>query len=124
MSEDRYTYTTYTNTERKGAITSEVIRTVFQSKTGQIWVGTDGGGLCKVKEQSGGKFTFSSYSKNAENAKSISNNTVLTIFEDERGLLWLGTFGGGLNVFNPKTEEFFAYTEKKWIIKQCYLWYC
>ncbi len=111
VSEDRRSFKTITNSDTAGALSSDIIRSMAQSKSGQIWVGTDGGGLCKVIETKG-KITFKVYSKNQENINSISNNTVLSIFEDKKGILWLGTFGGGLNTFNPKTEKFGRYTEK------------
>jgi len=35
------------------------------------------------------------------------------MLEGKDGFLWIGTFGGGLNKFNPKTEDFVRFTEKE-----------
>ena len=40
---------------------------------------------------------------------SISNNDVYSIFQDHTGALWVGTYGGGLNKFDTKTEKFTRY---------------
>lgn len=111
VSENRENFTTITATDSAGSIASDLIRAIHQSKNGQLWIGTDGGGLSKVIEKDG-VFKFKNYLPDPENFNAISNNTVLTIFEDKEGILWLGTFGGGLNSFNPKIEKFKVYTEK------------
>jgi len=111
VSENRENYTTITTSDSEESLASDVIRAIYQSKNGQMWLGTDGGGLSKVIEENGA-FKFKNYMPDQENPNSLSNNTVLTIFEDKEETLWLGTFGGGLNAFNPKTERFKIYTKK------------
>jgi len=112
VDEKRKNYKHVVSSDSAGALTSDVVRVIIQTKKGDVWIGTDGGGLCKVIEQPDGSFLFKNFIKDSDDPKSLSNNTVLSIHEDKKGLLWIGTFGGGLNVFNPKTEEFFVYTEK------------
>lgn len=112
VSEDRTTYQQIKANDAEAELTSDVIRAIKQTKDGSIWLGTDGGGLCKVIEQNDNGIKVKNYVKEIDNPNSLSNNTVLCIHEDDQGLLWIGTFGGGLNVFNPTTEKFFAYTEK------------
>jgi ligand-binding sensor domain-containing protein/signal transduction histidine kinase len=36
----------------------------------------------------------------------LTDGDVTTLFEDSRGLIWVGTARGGLNCFNPATETF------------------
>ena len=48
------------------------------------------------------------YKKEQSNPNSLSNNSVRVITLDNKGNLWLGTWGG-LNHFNPKTEQFTHY---------------
>ena len=35
----------------------------------------------------------------------------MQFYEDEKGYIWISTYGGGLNRFDPKTEEFLHFTE-------------
>ncbi|MFT4929443.1 MAG: signal transduction histidine kinase/ligand-binding sensor domain-containing protein, partial [Phenylobacterium sp.] len=39
-------------------------------------------------------------------SNSISNNLIRSLYQDKQGFIWLGTEGGGLNRFDPQTEQF------------------
>ena len=39
----------------------------------------------------------------------MGSNEVLDIMEDSEGNLWVGTWGGGLNLFNRSTGTFTRY---------------
>lgn len=38
--------------------------------------------------------------------KGLSDKVVISLFEDKRKNLWIGTDGGGINMFDPLTEQF------------------
>lgn len=97
--------------KEKEALANDMIHVIVQSRDGTVWLGTNGGGLCKVTEKNG-HFKFKTYKKHESNNNSLSNNSILSIYEDWNGTLWIGTFGGGLNKFDPRREEFIRYTEK------------
>lgn len=109
LAKDRKTFQTYTI---KDGLPSDIIRAIYCDEKGQVWIGTDGGGLCKVKDRNGKK-EFKIYQADPDKLNRLSNNTVLSIYEDDKGFLWIGTFGGGLNKFNLETEEFTYFTEKE-----------
>jgi ligand-binding sensor domain-containing protein/class 3 adenylate cyclase/HD superfamily phosphodiesterase len=89
-----------------------VTRAILEGKDGDFWVGTDGG-LCRVTFDENGTPSFKSYrNKPNDRANSLSNNTVLSLSEDDNGFIWIGTFGGGLNRFDKRTESFIHYTQK------------
>nr|WP_243436143.1 ATP-binding protein [Acanthopleuribacter pedis] len=48
--------------------------------------------------------TFYTYDPNDD--RSLANNLVRALLEDRNGRIWVGTEGGGLNLFQPKTETF------------------
>ncbi|MBU3003372.1 ligand-binding sensor domain-containing protein, partial [Paraglaciecola arctica] len=45
--------------------------------------------------------------------QSLSNNIVRAIMQDQQGILWVGTWGGGLNRFNSTTKQFAHYKHDK-----------
>ncbi|MCG3120025.1 MAG: Adaptive-response sensory-kinase SasA [bacterium] len=54
-----------------------------------------------------GKPGFIHFANDPKNPQSLSNNSVRVIHEDSHDAgLWIGTDGGGLNKFNPKTKRF------------------
>ena len=109
LNKDRKTFNTYTT---KDGLSSDIVRSLYCDQQGAIWIGTDGGGLCKVVEKNGKK-EFKTYQSDPDKLNTLSNNTVLSIHQDDKGFLWIGTFGGGLNKFNLKTEEFTYFTKKE-----------
>ena len=55
---------------------------------------------------------FTTFKNNPADNKTISSNFIHSIFEDENGNLLIGTYGGGLNIFDPQKKSFSHYTEK------------
>jgi diguanylate cyclase (GGDEF)-like protein len=74
------------------------ITSITGSQSGDIWVGTFGGGLNKISPKT---HKIRRYLNNTENSFSLSSNLVLTVYEDSKGMLWIGTWDKGLNLFNP-----------------------
>ncbi|HWI93498.1 MAG TPA: two-component regulator propeller domain-containing protein, partial [Flavisolibacter sp.] len=80
-----------------------------ESKTGDIWIGTDGGGLniFHVKDKT---FSHFEYKKN-DPAHSLLSNTVIKLLNSHDGQgLWIGTYGSGLSYYNFSTKTFTHYT--------------
>jgi signal transduction histidine kinase/ligand-binding sensor domain-containing protein/DNA-binding response OmpR family regulator len=79
--------------------TGKPVRTIYEDKKGNFWIGSEGGGLI-LFDRKQGKIAFR-YS----DADGLCNNAVLNILEDDRGYLWLSTFNG-LSEFNPADKSF------------------
>ncbi len=98
------------------SLSNNVVRDIHQDREGRIWVATDGGGLNKVlrdTSKSGGKrIRFKSYHHDPSDPHSLSTEMIISIWEGQNGSLWLGTYGGGLNRFDPGSGEVKRYTEK------------
>ncbi|GHT62395.1 hybrid sensor histidine kinase/response regulator [Bacteroidia bacterium] len=78
-------------------------------KQGDLWIGTKGDGLYRAKRKentSSFEFSLEQFKKNPDDIYSLSDDAVYSIFEDEKGHIWIGTYGGGLNlVENPKVGK-------------------
>jgi signal transduction histidine kinase/ligand-binding sensor domain-containing protein/DNA-binding response OmpR family regulator len=72
---------------------------IYESKDKTIWLGTKGQGLIQARplKNDSAHYQITTYVNDAKDINSISNNNIYSIFEDHKGRLWLGTFGGGLN---------------------------
>lgn len=86
-----------------------------EDRLGFLWVGTKNGLNVSEKRirdyESFGSLSFTSHIFSASDQKSLSNNFVLSIEEDQSGLLWIGTSAGGVNIFN-RGSELFNYFQK------------
>lgn len=58
---------------------------------GTLWVGTSLNGLFAINQQKG---IFRNFKHDAANPRSISSNIVLTLYDDQKGHLWIGTKEG------------------------------
>lgn len=90
-------------------------RFIIKDRQHHFWIGTEGGGLVQLELQEAGgetEYIFKTYRPEVSNPNSISSDVVLSIWEEDNGVLWIGTYGGGLNKFDPVTQKFTAYTEK------------
>ncbi len=72
------------NHENTPALREESVYSLYCSRDGTLWVGTEGGGL--VRYQAG---TFQLFATN----EGLTNGFVRTIHEDSHGNLWVGTEG-------------------------------
>ena len=100
--------------DKKFTLISQIPATAFihsmmEDNRGWLWVGSMGSGLYAYDPATGATKHFI---HDPQSKKTISNNSVTTIFEDSRNRLWLGTEGGGLNAFNASDSSFVAYKTK------------
>lgn len=67
---------------------------------GNIWVGTTWG-LAIINEETL-ESTQLFYEK--QNPHSISQNSIKQIFQSRNGIIWMGTYSGGVNYFDPRSQ--------------------
>ena len=89
------------NTEAEG-LRGRFILTIFQDQSGTLWVGTEGGGLVAADLKTD-RVTI--YKHNPKDPKSISDDTVHSVYEGHDGKLWIGT-DLGLDRYDPGTSSF------------------
>ncbi len=82
------------------------ISTILYDKFGDLWVGTYGGGLNRLKK---GTKKFIYYKFDPNDRGSISDNFITSLYEDKKGTLWIGTHAGGLDSFDRDTDSFVNY---------------
>ncbi|MCP4610030.1 MAG: response regulator, partial [Planctomycetes bacterium] len=103
---DGYQFTVYRNEpDNNKSLRHNYVRTILEDSGGNIWIGTNGGGLSKFDRKAE---ALTHYLNQEDNPRSISNNYVYSIFEDDAGSMWIGT-DGGLNKLDQKTGIFTHY---------------
>jgi signal transduction histidine kinase/ligand-binding sensor domain-containing protein/DNA-binding response OmpR family regulator len=94
------------------------IRALFEDSQGNFYVGSDGDGLHIMDREAGTFRRLPNMSKNptALSRPPVNPNAsyavdhITFINEDSQGAIWIGTYAGGINRYNPKsrTMEFFG----------------
>lgn len=93
-------------------ISSNQIQDIFIESDSVYWIASFGGGLIKAVVKGNpisSKLNFSFFKNDKDDNASISDNRVYKIFRSKDGAYWIGTYGGGLNQFNPADDKFKRY---------------
>src|SRR5512143_3861932 len=72
----------------------------LQDRFGYMWIGTQDG----LNRYDG--HTFTVYKNDPDDPDSLSYNSINALMEDRAGQIWIATWGGGLNRFDPRTQQF------------------
>lgn len=89
-------------------LSKDFIVSLYSDKRGVLWI-AGANGLFLFNTRSG---EIKIFKHDDANPRSLSHNQPISFFDGESGKMWIGTEGGGLNVFDKKTETFYAYTVK------------
>jgi len=100
----------YTHSKSADSLSNDHALALLQDTTGDMWVGTYGGGLSHFEPMSG---RFSSFQHDATDPGSLSSDNIDTLYQDRSGLIWIGTDDAGINIYNPRTRAFGYYRHKQ-----------
>ena len=92
------------------SLSCDIVRCLYEDHEGVLWVGTGWefdskgeGGLNRFNRKTE---TFTRYMHDPNNPYSLAGDKVKAIFEDSRGVFWVGTDGDGLHIMDRKTGTF------------------
>lgn len=83
---------------------SDFVRCFTEDSSGKIWIGTFLG-LNRFDPEEG---LMKSYTSDGS-AGALSHNSIWAMICDRQGTVWVGTYFGGVNYFNPEYEIFTRY---------------
>jgi len=77
---------------------------IMEDNQGNLWFSTKGKGLVKAELDNSSKlgFRFTRFMNEEDNPNSISSNEVYCSYQDSKGRIWAGLFGGGLNLLEEE----------------------
>lgn len=78
------------STHNSNSISSDIIYSL-QSDGRYLWIGTRGGGLCRMDKR---REVFNTYQYDAKSQSSICSNDIIALHREHSGRLWIGTTEG------------------------------
>lgn len=91
----------------RGTLPNNSIKILYADKKKNLWAGTVRDGMFGIRE-----VPIHTY-KDAHlmSGEGLSEKIVNSLHEDHSGVLWIGTDGGGINSYSPKTGSFVHYPQ-------------
>jgi signal transduction histidine kinase/ligand-binding sensor domain-containing protein len=96
------------------SLSNNQVRVIYEDSQGSLWIGTGSpyadngggpneGGLNRLDKKIG---TFTRYLHDPKNIHSLISNKISAIFEDNKGVLWIGASLNGLHKMNKQQGTF------------------
>ena len=80
-------------------LSTNLVRNTMVDASGNLWVATTFGlNMLEEKNIESGHYRFRVFMHNTADEKSLVYNDIIHMFQDSRGNLWFGTFGGGADM--------------------------
>ncbi|MBN1304238.1 MAG: GAF domain-containing protein [Anaerolineales bacterium] len=84
-------------------LSQSVVYAILQDSNGFMWFGTEDG----LNRYNG--YEFQVFKPDQDDPNSPSDRWITTLYEDQRGNIWIGTRLGGLNKYDPQSGQFSHY---------------
>ncbi len=89
--------------ESTGLLSNSFVRCIVQDKKGLFWIGTDHGGINIFDKH---KNTTTVLNNDIYDDNSISQNSIISEFCDNDGIVWVGTYKNGISYYHPNMFKF------------------
>jgi signal transduction histidine kinase/ligand-binding sensor domain-containing protein/DNA-binding response OmpR family regulator len=86
---------------------NEDVNSFAEDNKGNLWIGTNGDGLLYLNRSTG---EIKRYRNNPASSNSLSSDIVISLKVDHSGILWIGTYLGGLDSFDGQKFTNFKHT--------------
>ncbi|MEH0153288.1 two-component regulator propeller domain-containing protein [Limibacter armeniacum] len=96
-------WTQYSSKLKERPLTSNLVSKIVEDGEGNIWIGTDHGGINLIDPKSGKQQVMYHQS---EDDKSISQNSIMDLYKDDQGIIWVATYKNGISYYHPSFFKF------------------
>ena len=105
-SKEEFSY--FTKSAKGTELYATTISSMIEDRSNILWIGSQSG-LIKWDRKAQ---KFNLYDKDSRGNNLFSGNVVASVYEDNQGVIWVGTWGTGLHLFDRKSGRVTKYSEK------------
>lgn len=96
-------FVSYRNNPRdENSLSGDYVWTLLPARDGHLWVGM----FAALNRLAPDQTQFYRFPIGAKDGKSISSKNIRSLYEDSRGLIWIGSLDRGVSIFDPVSETF------------------
>lgn len=95
----------------------EKICCFYEAQDGTLWLGSNGYGIYKRRQNERGEEQFICYNS----LHGLPNNSIRSILEDDKGCIWIAT-NNGLSRFQPAENRFVSYNRQDGLADTQFYW--
>lgn len=111
----------YNNTNKKivffrhnknpNSISSNKCSVLALDSSDNLWVGTEDKGINVINNEllNEEDINFSKIAQDPLVSNNLNSNLIYSLYQSRDGLMWIGTIGSGVNIYNPEEKEFSHY---------------
>ena len=103
------TFTHYLHIDDDNSIVGNQIYTMYEDIQGNLWISAQRAGVSVLDKKTN---QFTQFIHDENDPQSIGSNDVMVFFQASDKTMWVGTFGAGLNKYNPENNTFKSYREE------------
>lgn len=80
------------------------VYSILEDKNNNIWLGTKDIGLFQLRKAGTNHYSIHHFEHQPDNPYSLSSNSIYAIYQDSRNHIWVGCYGGGLNLLTQAKD--------------------
>ncbi|HUX39017.1 MAG TPA: two-component regulator propeller domain-containing protein [Rectinemataceae bacterium] len=92
--------TAYRHSKAFGTLPHDVVYSMLQDASGELWIGTNGGGVARLDRDSE---AYTTWTADPDNPNALPNGKILSILIDSKKSLWVSVYSGGIQRLDPST---------------------
>ena len=96
------------NPSHSSSLNNDRVLTIFQDNSELVWFGTQSG----LNQWNPITAEFVHYRQSDDSSRGLTHNHVHGFAENDQGIIYIATYGGGLNYFDPITNKFDSISKK------------
>lgn len=86
----------------KNSLASDFVWSLLAARDGSLWIGM----FTALNRLTPDQQYFQQFPTGAKDGQSVSSKNIRSLYEDSRGLIWVGSLDRGVSIFNPADQTF------------------